>query len=356
MVRRLDGLGAVLQLRFGHRVAGLAGPRDVQQRRADPVIRDLGRPLALVGHVAIGTGHARSGMHSLRVELELRVLRLQQLRARLGMDPVVEAVTFRLPGLGWKLIPVVVCLDLLDLEPVAPGKEERRLRPAIVLHVALGADVGAHLLARRVPVRIVARPAPTGEECRDPADESRPGDAELHRRGIVAIHAGDGVRALDLLLRRRAPVEVRVHRPGLHDLLMGRGVAHAAQRLEAPHHVASAQPPERRDHRRVAVQARPRLRPLGHPPGHFLVREHVGVPAPFPIVDGERVAGEGPLQPRTLLRLLAGHGFRAAVASEAGPGPLRRPLVRVVLPGPVDAPGGRIGGLLGDVHEAGRWS
>ena len=83
--------------------------------------------------------------------LELRVLRLEHLGAGLGVLPVVEAV-----AVG-KLVVVVVALDLLDLQPVVPREEQRRLRTAVVLDVALAADERAHLLPRRVDVRVVGR-------------------------------------------------------------------------------------------------------------------------------------------------------------------------------------------------------
>jgi hypothetical protein len=75
-------LGAVLdrrpvaQLLFGHVVAGLAGIVDVEQGAADPVAADLHRPLALVGHVAVGAAHAAAGVDALAPELELGVLGL----------------------------------------------------------------------------------------------------------------------------------------------------------------------------------------------------------------------------------------------------------------------------------------
>ena len=74
--------------------------------------------------------------------LELRVLRLEHLGAGLGVLPVVEAV-----AVG-ELVVVVVALDLLDLQAVVPREEQRHLRPAVVLDVALAADERAHLLAR----------------------------------------------------------------------------------------------------------------------------------------------------------------------------------------------------------------
>src|SRR4030095_1218095 len=115
---------------------------------AHPVIADLQRALALVRHVAVGAGHTRARVDALAPRLELGVLRLENARARLGMLPVVE---------GRAVVEaeaVVVSLDLLDAEAVRPRKEQRRLRPAVVLDVALAAHEGATLLARGVGVRI----------------------------------------------------------------------------------------------------------------------------------------------------------------------------------------------------------
>ena len=65
MVAALDGLGAGFELVLGDGVAGLAGAGDVQQRAAHPVVGDLDRPLALVGHVAVGAGDAGAGVDAL---------------------------------------------------------------------------------------------------------------------------------------------------------------------------------------------------------------------------------------------------------------------------------------------------
>ena len=46
---------------------------------------------ALVGHVAVGAGHAGAGVDALAPHLELGVLRLQDRRAGLGVRPVLEA-------------------------------------------------------------------------------------------------------------------------------------------------------------------------------------------------------------------------------------------------------------------------
>ena len=72
-------------------VAGLAGAIDVEQRAAHVVVADLQRALALVGHVAIGAGHARARVDALVPHLELRVLRLEHRRAGVGVRPVLEA-------------------------------------------------------------------------------------------------------------------------------------------------------------------------------------------------------------------------------------------------------------------------
>ena len=132
-------------------VAGLAGVVDHQQRAVDVVLADLHRAFALVGHVAIRARDAAAGVDALAPQLELRVLRLDDLGAGLGVLEVVE------PRAVGELVLVVGLLDLLDLQAVVPREEQRLLRPAVVLDVALAADEGAHLLPRGVDVGIVRR-------------------------------------------------------------------------------------------------------------------------------------------------------------------------------------------------------
>src|SRR6188474_1499445 len=132
-------------------MTGLAGARYVDERAADPVVRDLHRALALIRHVAVRARDAAARVNALAPCLELRMLRLQEVGARFSMGPVVKDVPVR------KLVPIVVALDLLDSKSVVPWIEERRLWAAVVLDMALAADERAHLLPRGVDVRIVRR-------------------------------------------------------------------------------------------------------------------------------------------------------------------------------------------------------
>jgi hypothetical protein len=64
-VALLNILDARLQFVLRPFVAGLARAVDFQQRAVDVMVADLQRPLALVGHVAIGAGHARARVDAL---------------------------------------------------------------------------------------------------------------------------------------------------------------------------------------------------------------------------------------------------------------------------------------------------
>ncbi len=104
----------------------------------------------------------------------------------------------------------------------------------------------------------------------------------------------------------------------------------------------------------VALQARPRLLLLGHPPRLLLVEQRVDVAPPVAVVDREGVAGEDPPEPRVPVELLLG---RPAVAGPEpapavlGGGGERGPEVGVVLRGPVLAPDLGIGGVLGHLDQ-----
>ena len=94
--------------------------------------------------------------------LELGMLRLERGRAGLRVGPVLECTL------------VVVGHDLLDLEPLRPRIDEPLLRALeVVLDVALAADVGAHLLARRLLVDVVVLHALRRLERADAFDERR---------------------------------------------------------------------------------------------------------------------------------------------------------------------------------------
>src|SRR5688572_25663447 len=123
-------------------MACLAGAVDVEERAADPVIGNFGRAVALIGHVAIGTGHAGAGMNPLAPELKLRMLGLENLGAGLSMFVIVEPLTV------FELCRVPVLLDVLRPQAFAPRKLERHLARAIVFDMALPADERTHLAAR----------------------------------------------------------------------------------------------------------------------------------------------------------------------------------------------------------------
>ena len=140
----LDRLGARLELLLGPAVTCLARIADVEQRAAHVVVADLERADAAVGHVAVGASDARARVDALVPGLELGVLGLQQLRACVGVRPILESDL------------LVVGVDLIDLEPVLPWIHQALLRTLeVILDMALAADVCAHLLARGVAVDVV---------------------------------------------------------------------------------------------------------------------------------------------------------------------------------------------------------
>lgn len=92
-------------------------------------------------------------MNALAPRLELGVLGLVDVRAGLAVREVVEglAVGEAMRGVGG--------LNLLDAQALVPREEQRLARAAVVLDVALSTHERAHLLARRVHVRVVRRGA-----------------------------------------------------------------------------------------------------------------------------------------------------------------------------------------------------
>ena len=130
-------------------MARLARAIDVQQRAAHVMVADLHGADALIRHVAVGAGDARPRVHALIPHLELRVLRLQRGRTRLGVRPVLET------GL------LVVGENLIGAQPFVPRVGQPLLRPLeVVLDVALPAHIRAHFLARRVSIDVVVRECP----------------------------------------------------------------------------------------------------------------------------------------------------------------------------------------------------
>jgi len=93
--------------------------------------------------------------------------------------------------------------------------------------------------------------------------------------------------------------------------LSGVAVRHSRDLLEALLDVALPGEAIEREVGGVALDARPGLLLLGHPPRRFLVEQRVGVAAPIAIVEGERVPREDSLEPGIAAELLLG---RPAVA------------------------------------------
>ena len=160
-----------------------------------------------------------------------------------------------------------------------------------------------------------------------PAMKPGPRDAHGHGLRLVAVHARD--RMLD-------------QGPALSSF-MSRASAYGmpGDHLEALRDVALAGEAVQGEIRGVAVQARARLLPLGHPPGLLLVEERVGVPATVAVVEREGVAGEDALEPGVPVELLLG-GARVArsgpAAAVLGGGGERGPEIAIVLVRPVLAP------------------
>ena len=225
------------------------------------------------------------------------MLRLQDLGATFGVLVVEEALAF----IEGRLVPEL--LDIVRRKPVAPRECQRHLVGAVVLDMALRANVAAHLRAICINVRVV----------------------------------GLGTRAFPPFL----------HRGQVRNL----GVA-LGQRLDAVDE-AGTRHAQRHRIRVVAVHARDGMS-VPHV-GLLLVDEHVRVPTPVAVVDGECVTAEHALQPRVTLDLLLGQRFAAAVTAEARAGCLGRAQIRVVLLRKVDAPLGgvrRVFGHFGQANES----
>src|SRR5262245_48994626 len=88
----LDRQDPSLDLFLCHYMTGLAHPVDVEERAPHPVVAHLEGPHAFVGHMAVGTGHASPRMNALLPHLELGMLGLQDLGARVGVYPVGETL------------------------------------------------------------------------------------------------------------------------------------------------------------------------------------------------------------------------------------------------------------------------
>src|SRR4051794_25772989 len=156
------------------------------------------------------------------------------------------------------------------------------------------------------------------------------------------------MRAVGVLERDHRAAGHGIFRAGLDDLGVRLAVRQLRHRLEALEDIAAAEATVGRNDGRVALDARAGLLALRYPPGLLLVLQHVGVAAAITVVDGEGVSREEPGKPGIDGRFLWGQRLRSAEACLADFG---RALVVIVLTGPVDSPGRRVGGLLPDLHE-----
>jgi len=260
-------------------------------------------------------------MDALGPRLEVRVLGLQHLAVGEGVGPVAE------PDL------VVVVDRVGDRQPLVP-REGQGLAVAgeVVLDVALGADVGPHLVVGGlgdVPVL----DALALLVFLHPGQERRSGDGQGHRLRVMAVDARDRVRGP----LGRVGVRRLVHRgPGCRRVAAD-GVQHLG-------------------HRGVAVQARAgllerRLGALDEP----LVVEHVGVSAGLVVLHGEGVALPHRDEAWVLLQLALGDQLVALGRDRVTRGDDalvdRRVLPALVLGREVLAPFGRIEALRGQLDD-----
>ena len=176
---RLDCLDTVFQLLLVKVMTSLACAVDVEHRTAHMMIADLHAALALIGHVAIGARHARSSVHALVVHLELGMLRLQGVRARFLVDPILEADL------------VVVGERVVHMQSFGPREREPLLVTLeVILHMALAANVRPHLLRACILVRIEVLYAQRCFIRSDAFNKCRPRHPEGHALRIVAVDAG----------------------------------------------------------------------------------------------------------------------------------------------------------------------
>ncbi len=219
------------------------------------------------------------------------MLDLDHRRVGLGVGPVLEAY-FRVIG-----------IDVVDVQAVFPRERQHLVVTGkIVFDVALGADVGAHLLPRgRLQIDAAHRHGIL---------ERRTGDAQGHRIGIVTVGAGAGdVEIVAQVIVRRV---VEFFPP--HFLDQGRRVG------------------------RVAVGAGSRLVDYLGSQGFFLVLQGVIMAALLVEVLAEGIAGPDAHHGRIAFQLAVGHGAAIGRAD-------RRVLglhEGVVVAGKVLAPHGRI--------------
>src|SRR5690625_3000763 len=104
-------------------------------RTRNVVLCELDTALAPVRHMAVGTCHAALRMHTRRVKLVIRVLRLDHRGAAEGMCPVDMAAL------------VERRLDRLHVQPLIPRERPvEGLGLEIVLDMALSADERSHLV------------------------------------------------------------------------------------------------------------------------------------------------------------------------------------------------------------------
>ena len=293
------------------------------------MVADLHGPHALIGHMAVGARDARPGVHSLAPHLELRMLRLQGGRPRLGVRPVLEPVL------------LVVRQNLISAKSLVPRIGQPFFRPLeVVLDVALPAHVRAHLLPRRIAIDVVVLHALRRLHLLNTFQKTGPGHAQLHRVRIVAIDTRDGMR------NQRARLLV----------------FHLIHDLEPLDEIAAAEFLVWHVHGCVAVHAGSRLLNHGLPPRERLVVEHEGMSALFPKVRRKRISGPHRLQARVLLEPRLGddraridtarrtrNGLAAAVS---GADLIDGASVAIVLKGKILSPDRRIGYFVIELDDS----
>ena len=146
------------------------------------MVRELHATLLLIRHVAVGTRHTALGMDTVLGHLPTRMLSLQNLGLRQRMDIVVEAngVVIFLSSLAGQTL-VVREYEIVSLAGILLIV---RL-DEVVLHVALSTHQRAHLLMGGV----LDIQSTTGKGL----VKGRTGRTQIHRAGIVAVGAADGV-------------------------------------------------------------------------------------------------------------------------------------------------------------------
>src|SRR5262249_16348125 len=122
----------------------LTGTRDVEQRASHLMVAYLDCSLALIRHMAIGTRNSTASMYTLIPQLEFGMLGFEDQSAGFAMDVVL------------KILLVVIALDLLNFQPIAPRVSDDFFVPLeVVLDMTLATDKATQLLSRGQGVDIV---------------------------------------------------------------------------------------------------------------------------------------------------------------------------------------------------------